>query len=578
MDVRITLKEGADYFLIRADLENRGKYYVTSLYAGPGEFVAAESRDQETLAIATCVGGTVWSNPFESFKERETFGYSIFGSDVILEAGWMDLYGPKGGIGTGYINRQGLTMFFNARKGQTGMNLNWQLFNLYHEGAVESWGAAGGIYPLKPGEKFSTDAWLLAPHEGDWHRMADIYRAEYEEAFKGDYLDWESTHEIARRTDVTTGLNIYDARTGRPPMIQFDELPGRVRTFLSDTGVDPANLVVVMVAHGSHAGLHMPDFIPSAAEAGGDGAFKAAVADIKRMGVDGVLFYGHAYYNHPKASDYVAEGDTGYDLSNKAYGDIGNVACVDCKAWLDLWRKKYIPGYHALGAAGVYWDQGGTQSVVCTNSAHSHGGSAAGILGGHINGVNKLLKAFRDGFQDRRPFFMCESGQDAEMRHTDLWDCQCKIAQYVKGGQSRHEIIRYTFPYRAMVEAVRNADDINDALINGFAIQGIVKPKSDEYAEALRQYFRLRKELRQTGAPGFPYGFRDRVGLSVSTDDLVARSYVGDSGITVVYCARVPVKATIALDPSKLGMPGSSPQTIEVDLKKGEAGFQTIRF
>lgn len=577
MNVSIKLKESADYFLIRADLQNKGKYSVTKLACGAGEFTADDSRELEKLAIPTCTSGTIWSNPFEFFAERETFGYPMFGSDVILEAGWMDLYGPRGGIGSGYINRQGLTMYFNVKRGAKGITFNWQLFNLYHEGAVESWAPAGGIYPLKPGESMSTDDWILAPHSGDWHRMADIYRAEYEEAFKGDYLDWESTHPVARSADMTTGFNIFDARSSKTAFIQFNELPGRTKQVIERTGIDPKNLVVVMVAHGSHAGKHMPDFLPSAVEAGGDEAFRQAIIDIRKLGVEGILFYGHSYYNHPKAADYVADADTGYDLSNAAWGDIGNIACLDCEPWLNLWRSKYIPGYDALGSSGVYWDQGGTQYVVCTNPNHSHGGSAAGMLGSQVRGTNKLLKSFRDGFKNRRPFFMCESGQDIEMRYTDIWDCQCKIASYAKGGEPRHEIMRYTFPYRVIAEAAKDVDGRCDALVNGFALQAGGDRESEDFAASLRQYFRIRRELREAEAPGYPYGFRDNVGLSVDSPDLVARSYRSDAGITVLYYAKKPVKGEIAVDQEALGFAGKGRRGIKVDLKAYEAGYTVLR-
>lgn len=576
MDVSITLKEGGDYFLVRADLHNKGKYQVTKLSAGAGEFTADESRENEKLAVPTCTSGTIWSNPFSFFTERETFGYPIFGSDVILEAGWMDLYGPKGGIGIGYINRQGLTMYFNVKKGSKGMTFNWQLFNLYHEGAVESWAPAGGIYPLKPGEKMSTDDWIIAPHTGDWHRMADIYRMEYERAFKGDYLDWESTHEVARNLDTTAGFVIFDARSSKKAFIQFSELADRTKTFIENSKINPKNLVVVMVAHGSHAGKWMPDFLPSAPEAGGDEAFRQAIIDIRKLGVEGILFYGHSYYNHPKAADYVADADTGYDLSNAAWGDIGNIACLDCDGWQDLWRRKYIPGYDALGSSGVYWDQGGTQYVVCTNPDHSHGGSATGILGSQIRGTEKLLKSFRDGFKNRRPFFMCESGQDLEMRHTDIWDCQCKIASYAKGGERCHEIIRYTFPYHVVAEATGDADGRCDALVNGFALQGGGGRESEENAAALQQFFRVRRELREANAPGYPYGFRDQVGLTVNSADVVARSYRGNSGITVLYYAKKPVSAEIVVDQDALGLQGKGRRTIPVTLKAYEADYTII--
>ncbi len=99
---------------------------------------------------------------------------------------------------------------------------------------------------------------------------------------------------------------------------------------------------------------------------------------------------------------------------------------------------------------------------------------------------------------------------------------------------------------------------------------------------------RVCQELRRQNAPGFPQGFRDNVGLTVSNDDLVARIYAdnpfgpaqGRRGATVIYYAKKDVRnAKLTVD---LAAPGfarrgkASKRTFRVSLTKNEAAYKII--
>jgi hypothetical protein len=582
----VTLKDGADYFLIRARVENGSKYGITNLYSGTGELVADSTREKETLVAPGWSYGTMWENPHAYYKERETFGYPMFGSQAGLDAGWLDLCGEKGGIGIGYLNRQALTMYFNVQQAGKGLKVNWQLFNLMHEKAVESWTNVGGVYPLQPGEKFETDAWILAPHAGDWHRMADIYRTEYEEAFKGDYLTWEDTHEVAKKADFAasyTVLNIRDQYPpGEPVHRKFSDLPPRVKSAVEATGVKPENFLVAVVGHSIHWCLYMPDFIPCCPEGGGDEGCKQMTADLRKMGIEGILFYTHLFYNHPKANDYVPEADTGYDHQNVPWKEIGNVACTDCDAWIKLWKTKYIPGYENLGASGALIDQGPTQYLVCTKEGHRHATNAVGMLGAHPRGIANLVKEWRAGYRKWRPFFWTEAGNDVQTRTVDIWSCT-HSGEYARGGVNRHEIMRYTFPYRVCVDdPASKPADLNNALVSGFVAAifpwNVGDPEKSledpQMVSALRQFVKIRQSLREEKAPGYPYGFRDTIGLQVGDPRVVARAYRDARGITVVYYGKEAVSGAVQVDKVALGFQGSGMESFRVSLKKNEAGYK----
>jgi hypothetical protein len=337
LKVSIDLNEGSDYFLIRAKIKNMGKYGITRLFSGWGGLIADSTRDKEHLAVPDWSLGALWDNPSSFFKERETFGYPIFGSLGLLDAGWIDLYGEKGGIGIGYLNRQGLAMLFNIQSAPTipndlspprseGMGINWQLFNLIQDKLTENMTVPGGIYPLMPGESFSTDPWILAPHAGDWHRMADIYRQEYEKYFKGDYLTWEDTHPTAKEIDLTAYYN-YTVDSERPKYEKIKGLVPSIEKVIEQSGVHPENLLVGVLAM-CHSPLKWPDHFPYCSVDEVEEAKESArptVTKLRSLGIDAVLFFTHLFYNHPDANDYQAEAETDYDHQSIIWNHIGNV-------------------------------------------------------------------------------------------------------------------------------------------------------------------------------------------------------------------------------------------------------------
>ncbi len=570
LTVRIRLKEDADYFLISATVRNRSKYEVTNLVSGGG-LVAGVNREEETLAVPGWDYGKLWANPVAQFPVRETFGYPIFGSNAGLDAGWMDLYGPKGGVGIGYLNCQGLSMLFNVEAKRGGLEFNWQLFNVNHEKATERWTSVGGIYGLEPGRDFTTDQWILAPHAGDWHRMADIYRIEYEKAFKDDYLTWKETSQVAKDLDLITSYTILNARNRAPfygDQHKFLEVPPLVSQLLKDIGVLPRNLLVGFLGHSPHWPLQMPDFYPCCEEGGGTEACRQMIGEIKGLGVEAIQFYAHLFYNHPKANDYVAEADTGYDHQNALWLEIGNVANTDSVAWQKLWKNKYIPGYRDLGVTGVFLDQGPTQYVVPPTA----GADNLRILGAHVRGVREMLRAFRDGFAGQPFYFWTEVGSDLQTRDVDIWTTG---GGYAQGGQLTTEMVRYTFPYRLAVDHGVTVEAINQALVNGF-ILSLPSEIPEAAKPAVRQFASMRRLLRERAAPGFPEGFRDRVGLRFDSSKIRARSYSSSEGITVLYAALADTDASIEVDRGALGR-GTGIERVSVKLRAGETGYQILK-
>jgi hypothetical protein len=595
LTVYITLKKGTDYFLIRAKVENNGEYEITKLFSGWGGLVADSNREKEILAVPDRSFGTLYHNPFDSFKEKETFGYPIMGSKGFIDAGWIDLYSEKGGIGVGYLNKQRLTMFFNVQRQNEGTGINWHLFNLFDQKADDKWDIVGGIYPINPGESFTSDQWILAPHAGDWHRMADIYRQEYEETFKGEYTTWEKTNEIAKKIDLTAVHEVYNLR-GWPPLYKprtdkkFSDVPSLIKKYIERSKVNPENLIVSVVGHSIHWCMYLPDWFPCPPEAGGDEGFKAMIAELRKMGVEAIMFYIHLHYNHPKANDYVAEADTGYDHQNVNWKQIGNVACVANKAWQKLWKEKYIPIFDEYGAPGVLIDEGAIQWLVCDNKKHQHGTKTVNVLSAQVKGIINILQSFKEGYKKRDPILWTEQGSDLQTPNVDIWSGHSGIVPddisgnvIANGKTNKCELIRYTFPYRIVTVGSRKHDFnyFNNCLINGYIPGGYfgfsatyMWPKSVD--PAISQYLRIRKELRDKKIPGYPQGFKDTVGLTVGNPNLVARVYRDKKDITVIYYAKKDVDTTIAVNKKALGFPEKN-EVFQVNLKKNEASYKILR-
>ncbi len=583
MTVDITLRNGADYFLITADVENGSQYGITNFYSGWGGLVGGGSPKDEHLAVPDWSLGTIWDNPRKYFKQRETFGYPIFGSQGCMVAGWMDLYGPEGGIGIGYLNKQGLTMFFNLQTGppipnriappnSEGLAFNWQLFNLVHGKANETLATVGGTYPLKSGERFKTDPWILAPHAGDWHRMADIYRTEYERTFKGDYLTWEDTHETAKNIDLTA---YYSMTLDKDGPKAFEKIPPAFEKIIERSGVEPKSLLTGVLALW-HSPLNWPDHFPRG-ETGPRAdkciaAYEVMAKELRAMGIDAILQFTHLFYNHRDANDYTPAAETGHDHENVIWYEIGNNACMDTDEWQALWRDHYIPGYASIDCDGVMLDQGPTQYLVCSRPKHRHGTDGPAMLASHTAATIEILEAFKKGFPKNRPALLwTECASDLPTRHCDIWSGWDGEPET---GRRAMEIVRYTFPYRPIAYTAFKEkwtpDDVMTCLVNSLLVGGYYGfdaakrwPKSLD--GVIQSYVAMRRDLRNRNAPGFPHGYRDNVGLTVSDDGLVAKVYTDGKAATVIWYVKKPFKdAEIMLDLAALGLAkkGTPPKSV----------------
>lgn len=95
----------------------------------------------------------------------------------------------------------------------------------------------------------------------------------------------------------------------------------------------------------------------------------------------------------------------------------------------------------------------------------------------------------------------------------------------------------------------------------------------DSTETAVSEYVWMKSEMRRIQAPGYPYNYRDTVGLTVSTDNLLARCFTEGSKVTINFWAQKKAdSASVTLNPAVLGLSGSS-KTFPVSLERGKTGY-----
>lgn len=578
--VEIRLADQADYFLWRVSLDARRSLCdVIRLGSGWGGALRAdEDHAREHLAVPEWSGGAIYDNPHAAITHRDQVGRPmvwpyIGGTTSSLTAGWLDLYGRRGGLGLGYLGRSGQVVAFEAAADGDGLSLNWRTFDL--SGVTTYFGDHGsgfhGLYPLEAGRRFTSDWWILAPHEGDWHRMADIYRHEFQQAFAGDYLTADQISPAVREADVILPVTFHHGPGGR----HFDTLAADVQTTADRLGIALAHSLVWVIGTQTEGfDTTFPDFFPMHTTCGGDAAAERALDELRRRGLAGAFVYTNPNFNHVHARLRVPNADTGVRANH------GNFACFASSGWQEMWLAELVPALLRVHACGIQVDQWPLLFALCRRKGHAHRTDSVAVLRGQVSGKHAWIEAVREACRTEEPawFFFAEAGSDATCRLVDVWSFGNQTHYF--GGRPAVELTRFTHPQYA----VSGGKDPLDALINGLLTYAEVGREDDRVAvdrtaadPAFQEYRRVRAELRTARAPGFPHAFRDTLGLSGAADDAVqARTYADAAGITLVFCARRDVDTQLLVDPAALGHPELAAVTIPLRLKAGAAGWHIL--
>jgi len=590
IDLRICLelKTGGKALLMKVLLDNRGRYEIRDLGLGCSGIGAPD--ENSFLALPSIYFGTLWRNPVGNMKrqtilwggarQRADILASILQTDGLADTipkdalqrllnyqdassvvlaypgqsedgmlgGWADYYGPGGGLGVGYLNRREYAMKLVVGAPGDSLSLRWHHFDL--QGTM-----MGGRYPLEPGASFSSDYLMMVPHAGDWHRTADAYREEYAGAFAGDYVDWEETSPLAKETDLV--FHYLAADRNNKTVNSFAAIAQDVENKIKLYGILPENVMVWIAGQGRHGHDNgNPDFFEMNEGAGGLSGIVKMMRRLQAAGVKAIQFYAHPYISDPElAENHVPEADTGLPF-NWAGRKIGQLVCPYNRPWLKMWRERIVARLNEIGGTGIQIDQSPQQFAVCGRGGHLHGQDSLERLSANSKGIQAIVKVIRENAAREDVFIMSESAHDIQTRNMDIW-------QNRSGAEQPSQIARYTFPYRLLLNVdCSTAEGLMDAFAMGEIIVGQISlgtlrsPDITPFTDIIRETARIRRELREKRAPGFPYGFADRSGLEMSSSSLGGYVYRDDTGITVLYYAKEPVNGgLITVDGTALGFP-----------------------
>ena len=569
---------------------------MTGLLVGVEGMVLSSDPTTERL-ISGDVSGKPISNPRSNLPSGSAFvpypagrrSFSIPPTvPTSLLVNWMDFSAPGIGVGTGYLNAQEMDMVGDVRAQAEGLNLGWRFFRL--EGTRGfMWGINGPqqIYALAPGEQFTSDEWIIVVHDGDWHNTAAAYRKRYEQAFRGDFLDWDRTSPTVRQNDIiingfiawgkksTDKSRAYDFPDG-VVITRFDAVAERVRDALAKLDLHADNAIVNLLGTGTHWGIYkMPDHFPMVEAAGGQAAGEKMAADLRQMGIAGLCFYAHPYFHHRNATNYEPAAETGWNYPHMDWHtSMGGIACMGEASWQRLWRERIIPQFVSSGVTGLYVDEGFGHQFICTRPNHSHGGSAVAILTAQTRGATGIYKEFRKQ-AGTRGFLQCETAGDLQARWIDLWDF------------NPNSTLRFTHPDHMMMTHVNRkaiSESVAHALIYGCplmirALPSALSPQDileGELLDAARSFVAIRREMREKRAPGYPQGFRDGLGLEV-TGNLQAKLFTDGTAITVAYYAPEEFDGSLTVRGEAAGVPGVRRVVRPLRLKAKQMGYLVIR-
>lgn len=580
--MKYSLDDDAEFLRISTRLVNGGRYDITGLNLGIDALGLSGEPENQVLTVPDSSLGHQVVNPravYGSNKAVFTIPPTVPGG---LACTWLDIGGDGFGFGTGYLNRQGMDMLGDFYAGEDGFCIGWRFFR-YKGGwtFMEEINGPMQIYPLRPGESFITDDWFIGLHSGDWHKTARFYRSEYERVFEGDFLKWEDVSPAVKKADVIFAdsaawadkLNeqgaYEDYETNGVLRHSFAEIADRLEESVGKTGIKPENCLLVLLGQASHWGIYkLPDYFPACKQAGGDAGFVEMIRRMRRdIGISGTHFYAHTSFNHREAEYFVKSADTGRcPLLYANFEFLGKIACIDDDGWQQLWRDKIIPGFAERGASGIEFDEGFGHHFICFDPSHRHGNSAVSILTAQVRGMLNIFRECRRVF-GADGYLETEGCSDTAARLFDLWE---------SGMNRSANIVRYTHPDKLTTVFAGNDEAVYLAFVYGLPflryIDGFIGSGADLHAASV--FITLRRKIRDENAYGYPYGFRDEDGLTV-TDGLFAKLYADENGITVAYYSKEGGDCTIAVDPAAAGLNGAV-QEHKINAKPDSIGYITF--
>lgn len=533
------------------------------------------------LTAPTWNGGQYWKAPHRNtvFKaiSGATLGYPGEGQ-ASLECGWLDYSGDKGGIGVGIIDKQELVTEFRIYGDEE--NRAMKLANVIFEPLQ----ILGESVPLLKGENYSSDPVLVVAHGGDWHDTADAYRTEYYKAFtlEDGSKDFIHSGNMSKRIKNLDYISRAVAMIYLGSSTAFDKMYTDTEQLMKDINGEYERHAFWLTGQNTQGYAYdVPFMTPTYAPSGGDEGLKNLAAKLQQKG-DSIYVYEHPFATDPARAEIAAVLDKVDPGQHTEYWDgvTHHSVCIDNDLMYNMWKDEILPPQIALGVNGWQFDQCPLQQTVCNLSGHNHSQKALSRLSSHAKGVSKLQKLVRSSVEDG--YIVSESRNDILSRYCDMFQL-CWHAPLIWDGYWEYGAAVYTHPdtvYQASTAGLFWDFDretyVQQSLILQSALYGTTSCLSDGGDIFDKEEFvRFKKEMRTLEHSGYPFGFRDNLGLTVSDNWLDARVYVEGENVTVVYLSNYHIKdATVKVDLERLGFAGKGSVEFKVTQSSNKLGYK----
>ncbi len=575
LTIDISVNTGVLEIRYLTELSPEGESLPLLTFLSNGGFTAG---DDEVLTAPMWSGGTYWEDPNSNsiLSGGVRVGYPGE-NDQSLESGYVDLYASdgSGGVGIAYINTPRMAMEFAIKTGENGVQFSPVLFELKQ--------ILGKSVPLEPGTRFESGSLLIIPHEGDWHATADVYRKCFNLAFvkpdgSPDYLTLDDISIKAKDTDfIIRFFAGLDGKLENTYEEMYTKLSERLTAYGIKSGENPHCTVWIAGQNEKGYAFDVPAMFPSFPPSGGNEGLAVFMERMHDIGCT-TFQYEHPFATDPDGKYYIKESDP---LQHTEYWNLCNhhSICIDNDAVQSLWRDTLLKEFRQYNVDALQFDQGSLQQTVCDLPGHNHGLDSMSRLTSHIKAIDELAILVREGLPEGA-FINSEGSSDMLTRYMDIKGGGWYRPQLF-GGKTNMYMRQYTFPeFLIQYDSVKylSQNVFMQSALYGAIAGGIVTLNESTSIEMGAEFVRFRREIRDANAPGFPFGFRDNVGLSISDDKLEAKVFVSEDALTVTYCTGdLAVKdCTITVDPSKLGLKGDI-KSISCSLEANKAGFTILK-
>lgn len=581
--VTYNIGKNAEHFSYNVALDlTSAKYNVTSLHLSSGGDLRSGAGRDEFLTAPVWGTGTKWANPMynDAFIAGKTLAYPGNGK-YTLESGWLDLHGEDIGIGVGYINKQQTACEFRIESSSNGMSMEVVLF--------EPLQILGESVPLKKGETFTSGDMLIGSHSGSWHTFADIYREEFNKAFTlpdgtPDYLTEETLSSKAKNLDYfMRETGIYDgAGSGN-----FKQMKDNVYNLATATGAKLDHTFLWLVGiNANEYGRDVPFLMPlneRLAETGKTAleTYNENIVNLYQKAGGQIMQYTHPFAMDIARPENAALFDKINPYQHKEDWNVGEhwSVCMDNNDVKNLWKEDIIPQFKALNADAVQFDQGSLIQTVCDMQGHNHGLDAVSRLSSGTKAMNDMAKLVKSELGDDA-WILSEATNDLTCRYIDVRQNHWYMHPPIWGGEYEYGAEQYTFPQYKYSHSNFVTDpygNISTFFLESAVLGGMVLLTDSANDAKKIEYVRATNELRENNVPGYPFGYRDTVGITTSLPSIFARVYVKDNKVTVVYCAGQELKdQSIVINLEKLGFKGKSSITHTVNLASNTVAYATF--